>query len=34
LRMKGRVLSQKPRAGKTLPAGARVNLKVGRGPRP
>jgi beta-lactam-binding protein with PASTA domain len=32
-RRKGRVLSQKPKAGKTLSAGARVNLKVGKGPR-
>jgi beta-lactam-binding protein with PASTA domain len=32
-RMKGRVLAQKPKAGKTLPAGSRVNLKVGKGPR-
>jgi beta-lactam-binding protein with PASTA domain len=33
LRKKGRVLSQRPRAGKTLPAGSTVNLKVGKGPR-
>jgi beta-lactam-binding protein with PASTA domain len=30
---RGRVLSQKPKAGRTLRAGARVNLKVGKGPR-
>jgi beta-lactam-binding protein with PASTA domain len=33
LAKKGRVLSQKPKAGKTLRAGARVNLKVGKGPQ-
>ena len=33
LAKRGRVLSQKPKAGKTLRAGARVNLKVGKGPR-
>jgi beta-lactam-binding protein with PASTA domain len=31
LRLKGRVLSQSPKAGKTLRRGARVNLKVGKG---
>jgi len=30
-RLKGRVLSQSPKAGKTLNRGARVNLKVGKG---
>jgi uncharacterized repeat protein (TIGR01451 family) len=30
---KGRVLSQKPRPGKTLPAGSKVNLTVGKGPK-
>jgi uncharacterized repeat protein (TIGR01451 family) len=30
---KGRVLSQKPKPGKTLPAGSKVNLTVGKGPR-
>jgi uncharacterized repeat protein (TIGR01451 family) len=29
---KGRVLSQKPRPGKTLPVGSKVNLTVGKGP--
>jgi beta-lactam-binding protein with PASTA domain len=28
---KGRVLAQRPRAGKTLRKGAKVNLKVGKG---
>ena len=31
-RLKGRVLSQSPKAGKVLRNGARVNLKVGKGP--
>ena len=30
---KGHVLSQKPKPGKTLPAGAKVNLTVGKGPK-
>ena len=30
---KGRVLSQKPKPGKTLPGGSKVNLTVGKGPR-
>ena len=30
---KGRVLSQRPKAGKTLPDGAKVRLVVGKGPR-
>jgi hypothetical protein len=30
---KGRVLSQKPKPGRTLPAGTKVKLKVGKGPR-
>jgi uncharacterized repeat protein (TIGR01451 family) len=30
---KGHVLSQKPKPGKTLPAGSKVNLTVGKGPR-
>jgi uncharacterized repeat protein (TIGR01451 family) len=29
---KGRVLTQKPKPGKTLPAGSKVNLTVGKGP--
>jgi Regulator of Chromosome Condensation (RCC1) repeat protein/PASTA domain-containing protein len=33
LKKKGRVLAQKPKAGKRLKNGARVNLTVGRGPR-
>jgi beta-lactam-binding protein with PASTA domain len=33
LRKKGRVLAQRPRAGRTLRRGAKVNLKVGKGPR-
>jgi beta-lactam-binding protein with PASTA domain len=33
LRKKGRVLSQSPKPGKVLNNGARVNLKVGKGPR-
>jgi uncharacterized repeat protein (TIGR01451 family) len=33
-RKKGRVLSQKPKPGRRLVAGARVNLVVGKGPRP
>jgi beta-lactam-binding protein with PASTA domain len=32
-RKKGRVLSQRPKAGKTLSAGAKINLKTGKGPR-
>jgi beta-lactam-binding protein with PASTA domain len=32
-RKKGRVLSQKPKPGKRLAAGARVKLVVGKGPR-
>jgi PASTA domain len=32
-RKKGRVLSQKPKPGRLLAAGARVNLVVGKGPR-
>jgi eukaryotic-like serine/threonine-protein kinase len=31
LAKKGRVLSESPKAGKTLRKGARVNLRVGRG---
>jgi beta-lactam-binding protein with PASTA domain len=31
---KGRVFSQSPKAGATLPARSRVNLIVSRGPRP
>jgi uncharacterized repeat protein (TIGR01451 family) len=30
---KGHVLSQKPKPGKTLPAGSKVNLTVGKGPK-
>jgi beta-lactam-binding protein with PASTA domain len=33
LKKKGRVLSQRPKPGKVLRRGARVNLKVGKGPR-
>jgi hypothetical protein len=33
LRKKGKVLAQKPRAGRRLTVGARVNLVVGKGPR-
>ena len=33
LQKKGRVLSQSPKAGKVLNRNARVNLKVGKGPR-
>jgi len=33
LQKKGRVLSQRPKAGKVLANNARVNLKVGKGPR-
>jgi beta-lactam-binding protein with PASTA domain len=33
LRKRGRVLSQSPKAGRVLPRGAKVNLKVGKGPR-
>ena len=30
---KGKVVGQKPKAGKTLPAGSKVRLTVGKGPR-
>jgi beta-lactam-binding protein with PASTA domain len=30
---KGRVVAQRPRAGRTLPAGGKANLTVGKGPR-
>jgi beta-lactam-binding protein with PASTA domain len=32
LRQKGRVLAQRPRPGRRLATGGRVNLTVGRGP--
>ena len=32
-RKRGRVLSQKPKPGKTLPAGSKVALTVGKGPK-
>jgi beta-lactam-binding protein with PASTA domain len=32
-RKKGRVLAQRPKSGKTLPAGAKITLKTGKGPR-
>jgi beta-lactam-binding protein with PASTA domain len=31
---KGRVISQRPSAGRRLPRGAKVNVKVSRGRRP
>jgi len=33
LQKRGRVLSQRPKAGKDLATNAKVNLKVGKGPR-
>ena len=32
-RKKGKVIAQKPKAGKTLPANSKVRLTVGKGPR-
>jgi beta-lactam-binding protein with PASTA domain len=32
-RKKGKVIGQKPKAGKTLPLNSKVNVIVGRGPR-
>jgi beta-lactam-binding protein with PASTA domain len=33
LKQKGRVLAQRPKAGKRLPNGTKVRLTVGRGPK-